>query len=402
MGMPKEGSLLEIDIRALADLVDDLMWCHIKTDKMEQFPSVLERLRGNINDPEWQRKIVYFHAMHALWPDWDRNAGRRELRKLGSVADDKDIDVLQLYLDLFGGNLTFSEQEDLVDRILALSKTFNDRFHYKGSRTVLYLTIGDKRKAVAELSEAIEEARAQQDEEGLSGYQRYRLALCLDLLGALRGNKGLLTEAINLYQDLLKTEDLSIKGRAEVLGLLADTHRHNGDWESARDSYLNALKTLPSSIHKVFLCECLRELEKIDEATKVLEEVTLESLSDSEQADYAFTLAALAIETGEPERLQNAKAILKKVNIPEPYFRERRDALLLNVQEALSSGSSQTLVRRTKSLLSNITRSATSYLILKPSFMGIGIDVGKIFEDMSKRGKNVASAPVNSPADKGK
>jgi hypothetical protein len=79
--LPKEGSIFEIDIRALGDLVDDLMFCHIKTDMMDDFPAVLERLRSNIDDPDWQRKMTYFHAFHALWPDLDRKASRRELKK---------------------------------------------------------------------------------------------------------------------------------------------------------------------------------------------------------------------------------------------------------------------------------------------------------------------------------
>jgi hypothetical protein len=57
--MPKKGSLLEVDIRAMSEIVDDLLLCHIKTEMMSDFPAVLERLRGNINDPAWQLKITY-------------------------------------------------------------------------------------------------------------------------------------------------------------------------------------------------------------------------------------------------------------------------------------------------------------------------------------------------------
>ena len=185
-GMPRVGSLLEIDIRALASIVDDLLWCYIKNDMMSEFPAVLERLRTNIDDPRWQRKIVYFHAMHALWPDWDENAGRKELRKLGSVADDEDVEILQLYLDLFGDSLTFSEKQDLIDRILKFSEKPSDQLHYKGSKAVLYLTIGDQSKAEALLSEAIAETPREQEQDKISEYHRYRLALSLDLLGALR------------------------------------------------------------------------------------------------------------------------------------------------------------------------------------------------------------------------
>jgi SEC-C motif len=159
-GMPKKGSLLEVDIRAMSEIVDDLLLCHIKTEMMSDFPAVLERLRGNINDPAWQLKITYLHALTALGPDWEEIAGRRELRKLGSIADDEDVEILQLYLDLFGDDLTFSEKLEIIDRILALSKKFSDRIHYRASKAALFFTIGDRRKAESELTDAIAEARS--------------------------------------------------------------------------------------------------------------------------------------------------------------------------------------------------------------------------------------------------
>jgi len=165
---------------------------------MDKFPAVLGRLRNNIKDVRWQRKIIYFEAMHARWPDWDEKAGRRELKKLGSIADDKDVETLQLYLCLFGENLSFSEQQEIIDRILTLSDTLSDRLHYKGSKAVLYLTIGDQRRADAELSEIMAEVSSEHDETNLSECERYRLALILDLLGALRQDDNLLTQALRL------------------------------------------------------------------------------------------------------------------------------------------------------------------------------------------------------------
>jgi hypothetical protein len=131
--------MVDTDLRALADIVDQLMVCHIKADVIDEFPAVLERLRSNIHDPRWQRKITYFHALYALWPDWDRKAGRAELRKLGSVADDEDEHILQLYLDLFDNQLSFSEKLDLTDRILTYSSSFSERLHYRGVKGLLFL-----------------------------------------------------------------------------------------------------------------------------------------------------------------------------------------------------------------------------------------------------------------------
>lgn len=384
-GMPKEGSLLEIDIRALGEIVNTLMWCHIKTGMMAEFPAVLERLRSNINDPEWQRKIIYFHAMHALWPDWKEPAARRELKKLGSIAEDKDVEILQLYLDLFGDDLAFSEKQDIIDRILLYSKSFTDRLHYKGSKAALYFTIGDRRKAEAELEEILAETRARTKETSLTAYQRYRFALVLDFLGIVRRDQNFFAEAAKLLQSLLKDDRYTPAGRADILGLLAESYRHKSDWENARKTYLEALAIKPTGVHKVFLCECLLQLDRPDEAATTLDQVKFENLHRAEQVDYAYALAALAIEIGERSRLENARDVLKTVSIPDPIFRERRDALLLNVQEAIVSGSSKTLIQRTRRLFAEILRSVTSYLILKPSIMGIGVDVGKVFEDMSKR-----------------
>ena len=54
-GVPKAEWLHNIDIRAMADIVDTLLWCHKKTEMMDEFPAVLERLRDNIRDIAWQR-----------------------------------------------------------------------------------------------------------------------------------------------------------------------------------------------------------------------------------------------------------------------------------------------------------------------------------------------------------
>ena len=217
-GMPKRGSLFEIDVRALADIVDTLLWCHIKAEKADEFPAVLERLRDNIKDTMWQRKITYFHAIHALGPDWDETAGRRELKKLGSPVEDDDVETLQLYLHLFADTLSFSKKQTIIDRILNESKKLSDRLHYKGTRAVLHLTIGDQSRAEAEASDAIDEVRSTHSVDELSSYERYRLALLLDFLGTVRREDEMLTEALRLYQNLLEEDELSLSGRVHLLG----------------------------------------------------------------------------------------------------------------------------------------------------------------------------------------
>jgi hypothetical protein len=60
--------------------------------------------------------------------------------------------MLQLHLDLFDAELSFSEKETLIDRILAKTKKLSDRLHYTGARACQYMLIGDEKRASDELT----------------------------------------------------------------------------------------------------------------------------------------------------------------------------------------------------------------------------------------------------------
>jgi tetratricopeptide (TPR) repeat protein len=317
-----------------------------------------------------------------LWPDWDRKAGGAELRKLGSVADDEDEHILQLYLDLFEDQLSFSEKLDLTDRILTYSSSFGERLHYKGVKGLLFLLIGDERKADSEWAEAISEARKRKT---LKELERYRLAETIELLGTLRADHELLSEAIKSYELLLKEDLWTPSGRANLFKHMGDTWRRKSEWEKARQAYLQAWDINQSPILKVFLSLSLLQLNQTEEAIKAVDEITPQELSDIERIDYAFALAAVAIETGDRKRLQDAAALLKTLQIGDPLFRDHRNVLLLNVQEAITVGTSAPLIAKTRSLFAKLARFASTYLIIRPAIMGMGIDVGKILEEFAKR-----------------
>ena len=360
---------------------------------MDEFPAVLERLRSNINHPDWQRKINYLHVLYALWPDWNREAGRREMKKLGSMTNETDEEILQVYLDLYSDRLAFSQEQEIIDRILEHTRSFTDRLHYKGAKAVLFLTIGDRQKAEVELDEAVAEAR---EKKSLNEYQQYRFAQTLSLLGALRADSAMLTEALDFYQKLLVTGEWTPFGKATILGLIGETYRHKCEWESARQTYEQALEVTPLAINRVFLSVCLMQLDRLVDAAHALGEVTANELPAAERVDYEFAFAALAIEMDDRKRLEEAVAHLKALQISDPLFREQRDAFLLNVMEAQQKGRSLPLVARTRRLLVGVARFVSTYFVLKPSFMGMGVDVGKILEDFSKRGEK-PNLPDNQP-----
>jgi len=48
-----------LPVRRYVDQLADADW---QLDRLSEFPLVLERLRSNIDDPRWQRKVAYWQA----------------------------------------------------------------------------------------------------------------------------------------------------------------------------------------------------------------------------------------------------------------------------------------------------------------------------------------------------
>lgn len=384
-GMPTKGSLYEVDMNAFFELIDTLLWCYRQCDIAAEFPATLERLRPNVIGEPWQRRIQYFHTMYALSPEWNEDAGRREFEKLGFPTEEDSIEMMQLHLDLFADELSFSQKMDLVDSIVGRSKKLSDRLHYIGARACFYFLIGDDKRACDELSAVIDEVSSKYVESNLDTYERYRLAAAIELLGMTRRDEGLLKDARSRYELLLKDEDLTDRGRLDLWTLIADTCRYRSDWKAAKEAYEEALKFGLSSVCNIFLAECLLHLDKPNEARETLARLEYGTLDQAAKLDYALVAGALAVGSGVTAHLNNAKALLEALDIKDPYFRDRQSAMLLSIQEALTAGTSRPLFDRTKRALAGLAGSLTSYLILKPSFMGVGVDVGKILEDSAKR-----------------
>ena len=367
----------------MGEFVDLLFHCYTRNDIVDEFPATLERLRSNINDPRWQRKIVYFQAICALWPDWNIASGLRELKKLGSLRDESDVETLQLYVCLSGTRLSFSEKQYYVDKIIQLADSAVDRLHYRGFKAVELLLIGEKRDAEREAEEAIAEFRVARDGKKLTPYETDRLANLLDLLGSIRDDKSLLAEAAQLLQEALREDVWTTVGRAQLYNQLGEVFKHMGDWEKAQVAFKSAVDTESSPVSAVLLSECLLHLDRANEAKQLLAIVHANHLSESEYADYVFISAAIAIKTGDRTLLETADEELRTLEVRQPFFREQRDSLRLDVVETLRTGTSESLVHRARQTLARLSRHALKYLLLQPNFFGIGVNVERVIEDLA-------------------
>ena len=358
---------------------------------------MLERLRSNIGDGRWQRKISYFHTLNSLWPQWDREAGRKEFEKLGEITpDEDDLEILQLYIDLYADEISFSSRIKLFDQVLALSDAISDRLQYQGAKAMEYLLVGDAKGAERELVDAIEFSKKEGPIDELAMYGRLKLSNCLEMLAFIRRDQGIFQEAIDLLKGLLEEHELTDEGKADLYRQLGDCHRFAGAWNDAGSAYRNALAIISASICEVFLSEILLRQDKISEAVGLISSVETKKLDAREFEDFVFTFAAIAIEADEESRLEQAKNLLENLNIATPYFNNRRLELIVNVQATMESGRSVSIIEATREMLAGMARSAGRYLILKPNFMGLGLNLNSIIDDHAKE-----KSAKRKPADEG-
>ena len=143
-------------------------------------------------------------------------------------------------------------------------------------------------------------------------------------------------------------------------------------------------RIITTNVSRVFLAECHIHTEQLTEAKAILGEVVPEKLTKPNYCDYVFTRAALSIATGEMEELDYVEKLLQTIEFKEPYLIERRQSLLISVLKCKANGSSENIIRRALASLRGLFNTANKYLIIKPNFMGMGIDINKVFEVSEK------------------
>jgi tetratricopeptide (TPR) repeat protein len=382
-GAPVE-KLLRIDVNALADYVERLRWLYFRTDRSAEWLSVLDHLRENIRHPKWQRKIGYIRSVTFLGPNEDRAKAKIELDKIGAITpDDDDVELLQLYLDLHSEKESFSTRLRFADRIIALSKSPSDQLQYRGLKASQYLFIGDRDGASKELSEAILYARKTSDEKPLSDRSNVAFGQLLQLLGSIKNDREMYREAIEVFRALLLKDNWTDLGRASLSRAIGETYKYSGAWDQAEHSFREALAAFENPLDRIHLAECLLYQKKIKEASTEILSVDISPLKRPEHDDYVFAYSTISLWSGDKEMLTNSKKLLEQLEIAEPYFKERRMTLLLNIVNALANESGSPKTKG--SLEDRKAATASDFILLQPNFMGIGINFNAIFDYMLNR-----------------
>lgn len=378
---PEIVEILTIDIEALDESIDQLAGAYWQLGRLKEFPLVLERLRTNIDDPRWQRKVTYHQAMTAHLLD-DMAGARSDLAKLGPIgAGEEDVDVLQLHLDINGETITLVDKLKLYDRILELSPSRTDRIHYAAAKAVELTCAGDRPGAVATVDAALIAARSAEDDEPFYPDTELWFAKLLEAGGIAKHDRTLFEEAAERLMKLMAmTDHWTPLGRGHIARCLGDVLRLAGRWEEGAGAYRVGYDLDGNPACRIFEASCRLMQDRRDEALAIIEAVPFDDLDVPERADFAIAFAAIAIALRDLDRLDDAAAKLKAVAPIRQYFANENLRYQLAIERARATIAAGKPVAKSSRLLDWIS-TASRWFMLQPNVAGIGVNVNAMVDD---------------------
>lgn len=374
--------LLEIDIKALSELVESLLDCYRGLHDYNSFECDLERLRNNISDIRWQKKITYFQILASLGEHWPEKVGKRQVKKLLPIDQENDVEIIQLYLHFCSDELSFKKNIDILDRLISLIKKPSEKLQYSVVKVIKYLSIGD----TEESQKLIEDALRNYESTGWSNDDCYGLmqhARTISLLGDLKKSADLKKAAINEYTSLINNHQWTDLGLAELYAQIGKSLFHIGKFNEAIEQYEKSLHITDSDLVKIYLSQVKLDL-KDENAIEIIKlvEINASNLPTSEFIDFIFTYASIGISFNNKEMINKSIKYLSNSPPLEPIFEKQKTEIITQITNLYTNEdfeTKNTLLTKIKSFLSKTSR----YLILQPNIAGLGININNIFQDLS-------------------
>ncbi|HCL5250660.1 TPA: SEC-C domain-containing protein [Salmonella enterica] len=378
--------LLDIDIKALSELVNSLLDCYRGIHDYQSFNYDLERLRNNINDIRWQRKITYFQILAALGEHWSEKVGEKEVKKLLPIDDENDPEIIQLYLHFCSDELSFKKNIDILDRLISIIEKPSEKLQYCVVKGIKYLCIGDLDESERIIEEAIKDYEST-DCNNDNSYGHIQHAKAISLLGDIKKSAELKTLSIKEFISLLDKHTWADAGIADIYAEIGKSLFHIKKFDEAIEHYEKSLGIMNSNLVKIFLSQAKLDLND-KTAVDIIKDVesNLSELSKSEIVDFIFTYAAIGVTFKQKEMLDRSISYLANTSSLEPIFEKQKNGLISQISLLYTIGDlkdKNALLKKLK----NFLRMTARYLILQPNIAGLGININNVVEDLTSKEK---------------
>ena len=374
---PKMGNeLLEIDIKALSEILDKLMYIISHSFEMD-FITDLVRLGNIFDNSKWHNRILYYKTAWKYFVKDNKIDAGKTLSGL-SYKEIQDLDFLQMYLDICSETMSFSQKQELIDKIINIEKKYSGKVQYIGLKGIEYFLIGDKGKAkeiYIELMEFVDSNLY----KFTDSFDYYQLGKVLHFSGRLLTENNYLEKSIEYFLKASEIELMTNQGYSMINSQIGDVYFDLNNFNKALEYYFKSLDFFDNHISKIFIAQVFVERKEIQDAREFLDQLDFEALSKDNKVDYLFVSSKLVILKRDNERAKFTYKELKKLVFDSKYFSDLANEFITELLEMYQDFSSDdsfepSRVRRVLGKLNN-------YLILQPKIAGIGFNFNNLIKD---------------------
>lgn len=372
MGHAAGKEWLDIDIKALRDLVRQARQLHIDCGVEDAYGAMLNEFFDAIDDVRWQWVVSTELALYNIVMKSDPAVARLVLSKY-KWQDVHDSELLEVYIDAYSDSLGHIEIVELATKVVQLSQSESSRFHYRFLIAIQHFLLNEPERAETLARQAVKQFDAVPAKQK-STYGRWIYALGVMQLGQILDDELMLRSAIELLVWEANEEKYTNEKVSELWQMVGECYRSLKEFYMAEKLYVRSISICPMPLTHIYMAESQLALGRAERAKEILDGIDSNKLSLHNFFDYAVARCKVAISTKSIVDKEYALRCIKAVDTKEPYFKDLIHELLVSLYELPRAGG------RLVSILEKINK----YVTLNPNVAGVGVDFNSMIEEYLK------------------
>ena len=211
-------------------------------------------------------------------------------------------------------------------------------------------------------------------------YDYFILGNIYNNAGKILNDMGYTEKAVNFYTKILEDKNVTQKGISDTYSCLGDAYFNLKNKEKALECYEKSVEINGNSLSKIFIAHLYTVNQEFERASEILDSIDFNKLNDNGKIDFMFNYAELLLHTKKRDGIEEILVKLKEFNVSSKYFNDKKNELIINLQQVLHLPKNDDKDSGVKKLL----RKINDYFILEPNIAGMGININQIIKDILK------------------
>lgn len=369
-------SLLEIDIEAISEILNHILFILSKDNINVDFTSKINFIKSILDMKLWNERMESFILTYHYIINFNQEKLNTSVSNI-KIDELKDIELIKLILDIKSEDLGIWKRLILIEKIISTEKNNLVKLKYQFEKSLIYFFNNDKESSFKIAKEVIENLESLKIE---STYDLHVASQIFSLFAQMFSQKSYYKNAIDLYSKLSKDENLTTTAKAENLVFMGYAYYLIQEYPSATKCFIESknYKYLPLS--DIYLSFVKIATEDYSSAEKIINSIVYDDLS-YDKFDYLLASSLYILQTKDIKNIDFISFALKDMKFDNlRYFDTLKLTLLMELKEL-----SFTPHIIDEKIRLNWLDKINKFITLQPNIFGFGININNIIDEFNKK-----------------